>query len=278
MCISDMQKSPRGTKPQSIIAAGTQEAAGDKTSSSSALRQRSQSLNDIEGCHSRDFLARMKRTHEFKVKGFKGNIRGEHIHGSFTTLEEMLQKLPQTVAFDIELSKLYTPSINTHTITPIQQRSQADNITEYPMLWEAQDWKMDLYGIELNLYLDTILDLIYKYGGNRSIVLTSFSPELCILATHKQAKYPVMFLNESSLFPTGDVRASNLQEAIQFARRWDLPGVVMSSEPFVASPGLVQFVRDAGLVCWSFGVLNNCPGHAGVCGSPYLSRRHVFLG
>ena len=87
-----------------------------------------------------------------------------------------------------------------------------------------------------------------------------------------------MFLNESNLLPTGDVRASNLQEAIQFARRWNLPGVVMSSEPFVASPGLVQFVRDAGLVCWSFGVLNNRPEHARVCGSIYPSRRHVLLG
>lgn len=125
------------------------------------------------------------------------------------------------------------------------------------MLWEAEDWKMDLYGVEFNLYLDTILGQIYKHAGNRSILFTSFSPELCILAAHKQDTYPVMFLNESNLFPTGDVRASNLQEAIHFARHWALPGVVMSSEPFFASPKLIKFVQDDGLKCLSFGMLNN---------------------
>ncbi|KAF2462806.1 GDPD-domain-containing protein [Lindgomyces ingoldianus] len=236
MCISDMQKPSNGAKPPYRIGAGAQDVEADEALPPSALRQRSQSFGTIEDCRTRDFLARIKHTHEFKVKGFKGNIRGAHIHDSFTTLEELLRNLPETVAFDIEL--------------------------KYPMLWEAEDWKMDLYGVEFNLYIDTILDLIYKYGGNRSILFTSFSPELCILAAHKQDTYPVMFLNESNLFPTGDVRASNLQEAIQFARHWNLPGVVMSSEPFVTSPKLVQFVKDAGLICWSFGALNNDPENA----------------
>lgn len=133
------------------------------------------------------------------------------------------------------------------------------------MLWEAEDWKVDLYGVELNLYTDKTLEQVYKYGGNRPILFTSFSPELCILTAHKQDTYPVMFLNESNLFPTGDVRASNLQEAIHFARHWGLSGIVMSSEPFVASPKLVRFVKDAGLMCTSFGMPNNDPENARVC-------------
>ncbi len=133
------------------------------------------------------------------------------------------------------------------------------------MLWEAEDWKMDLYGVELNLIVDTILDKVHSLAGDRAIVFTSFSPELCIIASHKQQRYPVMFLNESNLFPTGDIRASNLQQAVHFARRWGLPGVVMSSEPFVASPKLVRFVHDAGLVCVSFGALNDEPENAKVC-------------
>ena len=108
-----MQKSPKGTKSGHRIAAVTQDAEGDKNPSPSALRQRSQSLSAAENCYSRDLTARMEITYEFKVKGFKGNIRGEHIHGPFTTLEEMLQKLPQTVAFDIELSESYNASIST---------------------------------------------------------------------------------------------------------------------------------------------------------------------
>ena len=132
------------------------------------------------------------------------------------------------------------------------------------MLWEAENWKMDTYGIELNTLVDVILDKVFTLGGNRAIIFTSFSPELCILLSHKQQAYPVLFLNESGLYPTGDVRASNLQEAVHFARSWNLPGVVMSSEPFVISPKLVKYVKEAGLVCATFGAPNEDPENAKV--------------
>ncbi len=125
------------------------------------------------------------------------------------------------------------------------------------MLWEAEDWNMDTYGVELNLFVDTILQKVYNFSGRRNIFFTSFSPELCVLLAHKQNRNPVLFLKESNLFPTSDVRDSNLQEAVCFARRWNLHGVVMSSEPFVMSPKLMAYVKDAGLICISFGFLNN---------------------
>ena len=66
---------------------------------------RSRSLDLAEDCRTKDFLERMKRTHEYRLKGFKGNMRGPHIHGPFTTLEEMLAKIPENVGIDIELSE-----------------------------------------------------------------------------------------------------------------------------------------------------------------------------
>jgi glycerophosphodiester phosphodiesterase len=36
------------------------------------------------------------------------------------------------------------------------------------MLWEAEDWKMDLYGIELNKFVDTTLQKVYSLGGQRA--------------------------------------------------------------------------------------------------------------
>ncbi|KAH8728317.1 Glycerophosphoryl diester phosphodiesterase family-domain-containing protein [Phaeosphaeriaceae sp. PMI808] len=227
MCISDMQQ------PASSFnrVTETNDTGPHVAHSPKILHPRSLSFDTADKTRTHDFLTRIQQTYEFRLKGFKGNVRGMHIHDSFTTLEELLRTLPEEVAIDIEL--------------------------KYPMLWEAEDWKMDLYGVEFNPYVDTVLDQVYKHAGTRPILFTSFSPELCILATHKQDTYPVMFLNESNLFPTGDVRASNLQEAIHFARHWNLPGVVMSSEPFVASPKLIKFVQDAGLVCISFGMMNN---------------------
>ncbi len=110
------------------------------------------------------------------------------------------------------------------------------------MLWEAEDWEMDTYGVELNTFVDAILDKVYTFGRSRNIIFTSFSPELCILLSHKQQQYPVLFHNESNLFPTGDVRASNLQEAVYFVRQWSLAGVVMPSEPFIISRKLMAYV------------------------------------
>ena len=46
----------------------------------------------------------MKHTRDFKIKGFKGNSRGNVIQAPFTTLEEMFKKLPESVGFNIEMS------------------------------------------------------------------------------------------------------------------------------------------------------------------------------
>ena len=47
----------------------------------------------------------MKHTRDFKNKGFKGNSRGNFIQAPFTTLEEMFKQLPETIGFNIEMSK-----------------------------------------------------------------------------------------------------------------------------------------------------------------------------
>ncbi len=55
-----------------------------------------------------DMSERMKHTRDFKQKGFKGNSRGNFIQAPFTTLEEMFMKLPESIGFNIEMSKQYT--------------------------------------------------------------------------------------------------------------------------------------------------------------------------
>ncbi|KAK6357238.1 Glycerophosphocholine phosphodiesterase [Orbilia javanica] len=154
----------------------------------------------------------------------------------FTTLIEVCQDLPETAGFDIEI--------------------------KYPMLFECDDWKMEKYYIDANTFVDTILQTIFKFGGSRPIILSSFSPEVCILASVKQNVYPVMFLNDAGLSPTGDIRASSLQEAINFAKSLNLFGVVSASEPFVMSPKLVNFTKKAGLACASYGSQNSNPTFA----------------
>jgi glycerophosphodiester phosphodiesterase len=194
-------------------------------------RQRSLSLGHTLPDY--DMAERMKHTRDFKEKGYKPNSRGNFIQAPFTTLEEMLVKLPEHVGFNIEM--------------------------KYPMLHESEQQEMDTYAVELNSFVDTVLTKVYDLGRQRKIIFSSFNPDICLLLSFKQPSIPILFLTDAGICPVGDIRASSLQEAIRFASRWNLLGIVSAAEPFCNSPRLVKVVKDSGLVCVSYGQLNNDP-------------------
>ncbi|KUJ23188.1 GDPD-domain-containing protein [Mollisia scopiformis] len=196
-----------------------------------ADRQRSLSLGPM--MPELDMAERMKHTRDFKEKGYKANTRGNFIQAPFTTLEEMFVKLPEDVGFNIEM--------------------------KYPMLHESEEHDMDTYAVELNSFVDTVLTKVYDLGKNRKIIFSSFNPDICLLLSFKQPSIPVLFLTDAGVSPVGDIRASSLQEAIRFASRWNLLGIVSAAEPLCNSPRLVRVVKESGLVCVSYGTLNNDP-------------------
>jgi glycerophosphodiester phosphodiesterase len=100
---------------------------------------------------------------------------------------------------------------------------------------------------------------VYDLRKKRNIVFSSFHPDLCLLLTFKQPSIPVLFLTDAGCSPVGDIRASSLQEAIRFASRWNLLGIVSAAEPFVLCPRLINVVQSSELVCVSYGSLNNDP-------------------
>lgn len=118
---------------------------------------------------------------------------------------------------------------------------------------------MDTYAVELNSFVDTVLKKVYDLGTKRNIIFSSFHPDICLLLSFKQPSIPILFLSDAGTSPVGDIRASSLQEAIRFASRWNLLGVVSAAEPLVMCPRLVRVVKESGLVCVSYGVLNNDP-------------------
>ncbi|KAK4228446.1 Glycerophosphodiester phosphodiesterase GDE1 [Podospora fimiseda] len=174
---------------------------------------------------------RMKHTRDFMEKGYKANSRGNFIQAPFATLEDLFHKLPESVGFNIEM--------------------------KYPMLHESEEHDMDTYAVELNSFCDTVLTKVYDLAKNRHIIFSSFNPDICLCLSFKQPNIPILFLTDAGTCPVGDIRASSLQEAIRFASRWNLLGIVSAAEPFVNSPRLVRVVKQMGLVCVSYGVQNN---------------------
>ncbi|KAH6636805.1 Glycerophosphoryl diester phosphodiesterase family-domain-containing protein [Chaetomium tenue] len=236
MAISDAQSGDGAAPPSSLLPPRLpwDEAARPRPQQ----RRRAGSLHAPRDDVSKALVDRMRHTFDHHDHGFKPNVRGKHIHAPFVTLKELLLKLPADVPFDVEL--------------------------KYPMLSEANDFTMDVFGMEINTFLDCILDVIHEFGGDRPIVFTSFSPEVCMALAMKQQTYPILFLNESctAKWPTHDIRAISVQTAIHFARGLGINGVVMASDPFVVSPKLVRKVQNRGLICWSFGNMNDDPDNA----------------
>ncbi|KAL4867507.1 Glycerophosphodiester phosphodiesterase domain-containing protein [Aspergillus spectabilis] len=188
-------------------------------------RQRSYSLDSNHTHCPVHLLEQLNHTFEFKQKGFKGNIRGNYIHGPFLTLTDLLSQIPDSIPLNIEI--------------------------KYPTLFEATtDWSSDPIAIEINTFVDTILSTILSHPSSRQrpIMLSSFSPEVCIVLSLKQTLFPILLLNDSGNAATGDTRASSLQDAIAFATRWGLDGIIVASEPFVFAPKLVGVAKRRGLV------------------------------
>ena len=207
-------------------------------------KQRSASLSNVGDISGEDMNERMKHTRTFKEKGFKGNSRGNSIQSPFTTLEEMFRKLPESTGFNIEM--------------------------KYPMLFESEEEGMDTYAVELNSFVDTVLKMVYDFGKKRNIIFSSFNPDICLLLSFKQPSIPILFLTDAGTSSAGDIRASSLQEAIRFASRWNLLGVVSAAEPLVLCPRLVRVMKESGLVCVSYGSLNNDPKNVSVSPSPMI--------
>lgn len=206
------------------------ESNGRRPRSSSFTPKRSQSLG-FAGDGYAEMDERMKHTRDYKEKGFKANSRGNFIQAPFATLEDLFRQLPEHIGFNIEM--------------------------KYPMLHETEEHDMDTYAVELNSFCDTVLSKVYDLAGERHIIFSSFNPDICLCLSYKQPSIPILFLTDAGCSAVSDIRASSLQEAIRFASRWNLLGIVSAAEPLINSPRLVRVVKENGLVCVSYGALNN---------------------
>ncbi|ATY59508.1 glycerophosphodiester phosphodiesterase GDE1 [Cordyceps militaris] len=205
---------------------------GSRARSSSFAPKRSHSMGFAgTGSSYGEMDERMKHTRDFKEKGFKANSRGNFIQAPFATLEDLFRKLPDHIGFNIEM--------------------------KYPMLHETEEHDMDTYAVELNSFCDTVLSKVYELAGERHIIFSSFNPDICLGLSYKQPSIPILFLTDAGCSPVSDIRASSLQEAIRFASHWNLLGIVSAAEPLINSPRLVKVVKENGLVCVSYGTLNN---------------------
>jgi len=136
------------------------------------------------------------------------------------------------------------------------------------MLFETDEWDMELTSIRVDLFVNIVLDKVFEHAAGRTIVFFSFSPEVCIALSTKQRSYPVFFLSKTSV-PRGEIRSCCLQQAIHCAIGWGLPGIVAECTPLLKCPRLIGYIKSADLRCTSFGVGNSEPEYAQVTNTYY---------
>lgn len=149
-------------------------------------------------------------------------------HQPFPTLEQMLEVLDPHVGFNVEIK------------------------------WTMQlrDGSFELNNpVDVNLYLDTILEVVLKHAGTRKVIFSCFNPDICSMLRLKQNKYPVMFLTQGQTvkYPQyQDPRCLNIQMAVQHAGMMELLGVNVHTEDLLRDASQVKLVTEAGLIifCW----------------------------
>ena len=109
------KQTPRQSRPPSPERLSNPAVSGIKGTDKRKGRSMSLSISTREDVS--ELSERMKHTRDFKKKGFKGNSRGNFIQAPFTTLEEMFKKLPESIGFNVEMSKPLYRKICTKLLT-----------------------------------------------------------------------------------------------------------------------------------------------------------------
>jgi len=165
-------------------------------------------------------------------------------HDQFATLDETLRLVPAEVGFVIEVK---FPA----------ERFQHSSKMRYA---------------ERNVYADAVLKCVFNAMQNpqlasRKIMLISFDPDLCVLLSQKQPRFPVLFLLcLGHGIPVGegdeeiegyDPRCQSLEVATRFAKSVRLQGVICDAASVLSAPEYyVSTTHEASLLLMTYGADN----------------------
>ncbi|KAL8999438.1 MAG: hypothetical protein Q9169_001752 [Polycauliona sp. 2 TL-2023] len=133
--------------------------------------------------------------------------------------------------------------INVHVLFPTVEQEEAFNLGPSP---------------NINDYADAILKEVFDHarrtresdpGSMRSIVFTSYNPDICTALNWKQPNYPVLLCNDlGSESPSDDRNSFSVKEAVRTAQSNNFMGLICRSRLVDLVPALIESIKVAGLV------------------------------
>jgi len=154
---------------------------------------------------------------------------GSSLSDAYTTLAEVFDRVPVSCGFNIEVKY------------PSDEKMVEERLT-----WRSR-----------NALVDATLDVVFRKAGARSIMFSSFDPDICVLLMRKQGVFPVFFLTEAGEERVNDPRRNSLRAAARFAKSIGCLGVVSHAGPLCAAPRLISAVQESGLLLCTYGDDNN---------------------
>ncbi|PKA47606.1 hypothetical protein AXF42_Ash014802 [Apostasia shenzhenica] len=104
-----------------------------------------------------------------------------------------------------------------------------------------------------------ILEVIYKFARDRSIIFSSFQPDAARLLKKLQSSYPVFFLTNGGTQIYLDTRRNSMEEALKLSRAGGLDGIVSEVKAIFRHPSMIHQIKESNLALLTYGQLNNVP-------------------
>lgn len=87
----------------------------------------------------------------------------------------------------------------------------------------------------------------------RTVVFTSFDPEVCIALSERQCLFPVMFLSGGGAYQHVDERRTSIVSAVNFAACYGLRGIVLKTEALKNEEHMVAEALSKKLLVMTYG-------------------------
>jgi glycerophosphoryl diester phosphodiesterase len=161
---------------------------------------------------------------EFKKTGYNTDYKSARV-----SFAEMLQTLPENLGFDIEI-KFPSPAKFGKTIPYMN----------------------------MNHLVDSVLDVMLRYGGERKMFFSSFDPFVVAMIRLKQRYWPVMqLMNIRKKWGLLQIMVDRVTSIAALHKVIGVSGFVFDSRALLQKQDLVKNLTDQGFLISTYGVPNN---------------------
>ena len=174
----------------------------------------------------RDLLANEKR----KLHFLNTSV-GEY--APFPTLREVFKKVNPNTGINVEIKFPYE----------IENGGETGEI-----------WIPPMHVDDINHYVDTILEEVLNYAGNRNIFFSSFDPDVLVALRLKQTRWPASLLTRVQPYmpKNKDLRMTEPKLAHSFVKNLDLTGINFIADYLLENSHAIKELHDSGHVVYAW--------------------------